>query len=56
MSKDKLTWNDVREGVAVAKHYKWNNRETERQLRKHLAGANAEERRKVYQEFYSRKG
>lgn len=53
----KVTWNDVQNGTQseLKKTYKLDARQMEIQVRKHLDGANAKERRKVYQDFYSRR-
>ncbi len=54
----KVTWNDIETGSQseLKKTYKLNDRQIEQQFRKHLDGANTQERRQIYQQFYSRKG
>ena len=53
----KVTWNDLQNGSQsdLKKTYKLDNRQLEVAVRKHLHGANAQERRSVYEKFYSRK-
>ena len=53
----KVTWNDLHEAsqTDLKSTYKLNDRELEKGLRKHLDGANAKERREVYDQFYRRK-
>lgn len=51
----KITWNDLKDGIAVAKKYNMNLRQTEAAIKKHLDGANASERRQVYQEFFTKR-
>ena len=52
----KVTWNDLHNASQsdLKKTYKLNNKELEKQVRKHLDGANTVERRNLYQQFYSR--
>lgn len=54
----KVTWNDIESGsqADLKKTYKMTDRQLEQSVRNHIGGANAQERRKVYQQFYSRKG
>ena len=56
MSK-KISWNDLHNATQgeLKKTYKLNSRQLENAVRRHLDGANASERRKVYQDFYGRK-
>lgn len=53
----KVTWNDIQNGTQsdLKKTYKLDSRQMETQIRKHIGGADAQQRRKAYQEFYSRK-
>lgn len=53
----KVTWNDLHNASQseLKKTYKLTDRQMEKAVRKHLDGANATERRQVYQQFYSRK-
>jgi hypothetical protein len=53
----KVTWNDIQNGTQseLKKTYKLDSRQMENHIRKHIGGANAQERRKVYQDFYSRR-
>lgn len=53
----KITWNDLQTASQsdLKKTYKLSDRQLEVAVRNHLDGANATERRKVYQDFYSRR-
>lgn len=53
----KVTWNDIQNGTQkeLKKTYKLDSRQMETQVRRHLEGANAKERRQVYQNFFSRR-
>lgn len=53
----KVTWNDLHEATQhdLRKTYNLNDRELEKGIRKHLDGANAQERRAVYDQLYRRK-
>lgn len=53
----KLTWSDIQNASQkdLKKAYKINDRQLEIQVRKHLDGACAQERREVYQKLYSKK-
>ena len=56
IKKQKITWNDIAEyGIECNKGYKLPQREMERQLRTHLDGANATERRTIYEKFYRKR-
>ncbi len=48
----RITWNDLFNGSfnELKKIYKLNDRQMEVQMRTHLDGANAKERREIYQE------
>lgn len=52
--KPKVTWNDLKEATQneLKKTYKLNDRELERQVRHHMDGANATERRQLYSDTY----
>lgn len=52
MAKSKLTFNDLRDGLAASRSYGLTTRETEQQLRNHLSGASQKEMKQVYKEFY----
>ncbi len=55
-SRQKITWNDIRDyGTECNKSYKLKKLEMEKQLRSHLDGANASERRQVYETFYRKR-
>ncbi len=54
-SKKKLNWNDIREGRKTAEHHGMSIRQTEVEVRNHLDGANAKERREVYDNFFRKK-
>lgn len=58
----KITWNDFHNATQqeLRKSYKLgndklSNSKLEQQIRRHLDGANAKERREFYQQFYGRK-
>lgn len=53
----KIAWNDFQNATQqeLKKVYKMNDRQLERQLRDHLCGADANQRRKAYENFYSRR-
>lgn len=53
----KVTWNDLQNASQkeLKKTYKLNNREMEKAVRQHLDGANTQERREVYQNFFLRR-
>ena len=53
----KVTWNDINNAsqTELKKTYKLDSRQMEQAVRKHLDGANATERRDVYNKFYSRR-
>lgn len=53
----KVTWNDIQNASQseLKKKYKLTDRQVEQHIRRHLDGANAKERRQVYEQFYSRK-
>jgi hypothetical protein len=52
MTKNKITFNDLRDGVAVMKHYKMPVKEYERQVREHLRGMKQQDMRKEYQKIF----
>lgn len=53
----KVTWNDLREASQqeLKKTYKLSDRQLERQVRHHMDGANATERRKLYETVYGKR-
>jgi hypothetical protein len=53
----KITWQDMKEATAkeLKTTYKLNDMQLEMQVRRHLDGANLEERRGVYKEVYDKK-
>jgi hypothetical protein len=53
----KVSWNDIHEATQkdLKKVYKVDARGLENQVRRHLDGANATERRAIYQQLYSRR-
>lgn len=55
--KQKVTWNDLHNATQheLRKVYKLNDRQLENQVRNHLDGANAKERRNLYQEVYGKR-
>ena len=55
--KKRVTWNDLHEATSheLKKAYKLTDRELEKQLRHHWDGANAQERRRLYEKVYGKK-
>jgi hypothetical protein len=54
--KQKITWNDIIDyGSECNRSYKLQRLQLEKQLRHHLDGANATERRQVYETFYRKR-
>ncbi len=55
--KKEVKWNDLQSANQreLKKTYGLNDRQLETQVRDHLYGANAKERREFYQQFYGRK-
>lgn len=53
----KITWQDMKDATAkeLKTTYKLNDTQLEMQVRRHLDGANLEERRGVYKEVYDNK-
>lgn len=53
----KVTWNDLHEAKPseLMKTYKLDHKALERQIRHHWDGANAQERRQLYEKVYSNK-
>ena len=53
----KVTWGDLHNATQqeLKKTYKLNDRQLEQQVRRHMDGANAVERRKFYETVYSNK-
>ena len=53
----KVTWNDIQEASykELKKTYKVNDRQLENQIRTHLDGSNAKERRDTYEKVYGNK-
>lgn len=51
----KVTWSDLQNGTYkdLQKTYKMTTRDLENGVRRHLDGATAEERRKVYQKVWT---
>ena len=52
MSNKKVTFNDLRDGMAAMKHYGIKGREVEQTIRKHYKGASDKELKQVYKEFF----
>ena len=54
----KVTWNDLHSATfkELKAKYKLNNTQLENQVRSHLDGANANERRELYKTVYDKKG
>jgi hypothetical protein len=57
MEQQKVKWNDISEATPkeLKKVYKLNDRQLENQIRGHLYGANAKERRGKYEELYGKR-
>jgi hypothetical protein len=57
VNKQKITWNDLHSATQqeLKKTYKLNDRQLENQVRGHLDGANAKERRNLYQAVYGKR-
>jgi hypothetical protein len=55
--KSKVTWNDLHNATQqeLRKTYKLTDRQLENAVRKHLDGANANERREVYETVYAKR-
>ena len=53
----KVQWNDIKDATQqeLKKVYKLDDRQLENQVRYHLDGANATERRAKYQELYGKR-
>lgn len=53
----KVTWNDLHSATQqeLKKTYKLSDRQLENQVRQHLDGANASDRRNLYQVVYSKR-
>jgi hypothetical protein len=53
----KVTWNDLFTGTfkELKQTYKLNDRQLENQVRRHMDGANAKERRDLYEAVWSKK-
>lgn len=54
---NKVTWQDLHNATQheLKKTYKLNDRQFEQQVRKHMDGANAKERRDFYQSVFSKR-
>lgn len=57
MQRAKITWGDLHSATfsELKKTYKLNDRQLENQVRTHLDGANAQERREVYSKVWDKK-
>lgn len=53
----KVTWNDLYNATAqeLKNHYRLNDRQLENQVRKHMDGADAKERRELYQVVWDKR-
>lgn len=53
----KVTWNDLHEATFkdIKRVYKLNDQQLEQSVRKHMDGANASERRGLYETVWSKK-
>lgn len=52
-----ITWRDVHDATLpeLKKSYRMNDRQVEQSLRKHLDGANAQEKRNLYEKLYGKR-
>jgi|GEM_PF-1888975 hypothetical protein len=57
MSQKDITWRDIHDGTLpeLKKSYKMNDRQVEQSLRKHLDGANAQDKRNLYEKLYGKR-
>jgi hypothetical protein len=57
MSNSKVTWNDLFSGTfkELKKTYKLNDQQLERHVRKHMDGANPQERRNLYKAVWDKR-
>lgn len=57
MSQKDITWRDIHDGTLpeLKKSYKMNDRQVEQSLRKHLDGANAQDKRNIYEKLYGKR-
>lgn len=57
IDRKKVTWNDVHEATPreLKKIYGLNDRQLEQQVRSHLDGASASERRAIYEKMYGKR-
>lgn len=55
--KNTIKWNDIHDASQdeLKKSYKINDRELEKQLRRHMDGASPGERRKLYESLYGKR-
>jgi hypothetical protein len=53
----KVQWNDIESATQqeLKQIYKLNDRQLEQQLRRHMDGANHQERRELYEKMYSKR-
>lgn len=53
----KITWRDVHDATLpeLKKSYKMNDRQVEQSLRKHMDGANVNEKRSLYEKLYGKR-
>ena len=57
MSVPKVTWQDLHNATfkELKKTYKLNDRQLEQQVRRHMDGANSNERRELYKTVWDKK-
>ena len=55
MSTPKVTFNDLKDGIALMDRYGIKGREVEKEIRKHTDGMPVEQKRQFYAEFYKRR-
>jgi len=54
-SDKKIPHSQIGEAKEIAKHYGWTTPQMESAVRQHCDGANAKERRQVYEQAFGRK-
>jgi hypothetical protein len=57
MSNNKVTWNDLFSGTfkELKKTYKLNDQQLEQNVRRHMDGANVQDRRDLYKTVWDKK-
>lgn len=55
MRTPKITFNDLKDGIAVMDHYGIKGRDVEKEIRKHTEGMPTKQKQEFYAEFYKRR-